>query len=244
MPIQSSAIIEGTTVGVVGSVLFAALTIARDQLKVWSFKRKLRAELRSTGCGSGIRGITTRIDNLTGAEFTVREIAMVTDRAVLLFNATGEVKSCVKPKKDKLTQEQRTRIAKGEAVEVGPPEVQFRPWRVGIGDGGFVTVKPYTSHEFLLPAELAAGSDAIPQHLRITVEHKGWMGDTEITQETTTGFAAESLKQIFEQFRSGPALENLNKARLMFRLPPVQPAQREAAVDRTPIKPAGTRAET
>jgi hypothetical protein len=98
-------------------------------------------------------------------------------------------------------------------------------------------VKPYTSHEFLLPAELVAGSEAIPQHLRITVEHKGWTGDTEITQETTVGFAAESLMQILGQFRRGPPLENLNKARLMFRLPPVQPAVRKTAVEGTPTKP-------
>lgn len=234
MPIQTSSIVEGATAGVVGSVLYTLLTVAREQYQVWSFKKKLATELRRSTCGSGIQGITTSVRNLTGTKFTVRQVALVADNAVLLFNATGVVSSAIPSRPHKLTPDQKARLQKGEAIEVGPPEMQFRPWKVGIGDAGFVEVQPFTSHEFLLPAELVAASTAKPLHLRFTIECKGWFGETEVLEETSNDLVPDMLSKVFDQFR-GPALAELNNARRMFRLPPVG-VQRTAAAAPTIAK--------
>jgi hypothetical protein len=217
------SVLEGATAGVVGSLLFGLLLIGRDWLKFKRFKRKLSRILRATGCGAGIRGMTTNIRNPTGFEFVVREVALVTDKAVYMFNATGQVRSSWEEQPPQFNAAQLEKLKKGEAVEAGPPKMEYRRWEVGVGEGGFVAVAPFTSHEFLLPAELIAGTKAKPLYLRVIIEAKNWLGERELMQENTAEeFAIRSLDGALQSFRPGIGLDGLNATRVMFRLPPIK----------------------
>lgn len=220
--IQTNAIIEGVTAGVVGSLLFAGLLVTRDWLRVWYFKRQLGKELRTLGCGWGIAGLNCDVKNRTGTEFVVRELAMVTDKEILLFNATGEVASSWPEPARKPTADEMERMKRGEEVEVGPPLVAHRPFQRTIGTGDFALISPFTKHQFLCPLELVFDSKGTPSHLRIVVECKDWLGRSLLLRETSAGeFAIKHIQTLVECCRDPAKIESLNFVRVKFGLRPV-----------------------
>ena len=202
--IHWDAVIEGTAAGVIASTLIAAWIILRDAMRNFFLEQELRRQLRTAGCGVRVEGIMAEIKNLIGKEFVVRQVVLVTDQAEYSFTATGEVSSCLKPTKTKFTKEQRERLKKGLCVPVGPPRFYLPSWRVEPTVAGFVTIKPFTCHCFLLPAGLIAvlkGKNEMPICLRIMAEYQSWNQRTMIIQQRTVGFAAKTVKDRIADFQ-------------------------------------------
>jgi hypothetical protein len=223
MKIHWDAVVEGATAGIVASILLALWAVLRDVIRNYCLKRALRRELRIISCGHTTAGITTQVQNFVGKEFTVREIALVTDRLECPFTATGNVTSCLKDVKLKLTKDQREKLNKGESIPVSLPRISKGTWRVGSPPTGFRSIAPFTSHEFLLPAELVVFAlSAKPVCLRFTVEYQSWTHKSTLIQQCTVGVAVKRLQQTFDFYCNELLSGNLNKARLRLGLPEIK----------------------
>ncbi|HEY5505480.1 MAG TPA: hypothetical protein VIK28_10000, partial [Sedimentisphaerales bacterium] len=124
--------------------------------------------------------------------------------ALLQYPDSSEVSSALKPTKTKFTKEQKERLKKGLAVPVGLPRIYLPTWRVEPTKAGFVTIKPFTCHRFLLPAalvmKLKAENDK-PLYLKITVEYQTWTQRTVIIQQRTVGFAVKIVQDRIADFQ-------------------------------------------
>lgn len=243
--IEPDALVEGISAGVVGSVLFAAIVAGRDWIRVALFKRKLSDSLRQLGCGWAITGLHCSIRNHTGTEFLVRELALVTEKEVMLFNATGEIASSWPEAPRKPTPAEMERLKRGEEVEIGPPTVSHRPLRQSTGTGEFGPVYPFTEHRFVLPLELAAESKGSPVHLRVIIECKDWLGRSMLLREYSNGEMAMShIATLLRSCRDPEKLAGLNFLREKFglravRIPVVaktEPAKSAASIQDDPMK--------
>jgi hypothetical protein len=223
MKIHWDAVVEGATAGIIASILLALWAVLRDIIINYWLKRALRRELRIISCGHAIAGLTTEVRNLIGKEFTVREIVLVTDKLECPFTATGSVTSCLKEAKTKYTKDQMERLKKGEAIPVSLPRISKATWRVASPPTGFMTIAPFTKHEFLLPAEMFVFAfSAKPVCLRFTVEYESWTHKSTIVQQCTIGVAVKRLQQIFDFYCKELSSGNLNNARETWGLPKVK----------------------
>jgi hypothetical protein len=223
MKIHWDAVVEGATAGIIAAILLAPWAVLRDVIRNYCLKRALRRELRIISCGHAIGGITTEVRNIVGKEFTVREVFLVTDRLECPFTATGNVTSCLKEAKPKLTKDQREKLDRGEAIPVSLPRISKTTWRVGSPPTGFMTIAPFTKHEFLLPAELFVFAfNAKPVCLRFTIEYQSWTHKSTIIQQCTVGVAVKRLQQTFEFYFNELLSGNVNKARARLGLPEIK----------------------
>ena len=103
----------------------------------------------------------------------------------------------------------------------GRTQVQHRSWIVNPTHTGFVDVTPFTSQQFVIPAELFAHFKGIPNGLRTTVEYESWTGRVSILDQTSEGWAVQNLKQTVTQFHEEVLNGNFNKARMKFGFPPI-----------------------
>jgi hypothetical protein len=221
--IHWDAVIEGATAGIIAAIFLAPWPVLRDIIRNCYLKHSLRRQLRNISCGHGINGLTTQVPNFIGKEFTVRRVALIAAQIECPFYATGEVASCLKPTKSKPTREQKERLKRGEAIPVSRPRVELAKWRVAPTQAGFVTVAPFTSQEFLLPAELfVVALDANPICLSFTVEYQSWTQKSTLIEQRTDGNAVKMLKKAFEHYRSELLSGNLNNLRVKFALPEIK----------------------
>ena len=231
MEINWNAVIQGTTTGIVGSMVMGSLLLSRNKGKNMLLKRSIQKNLRDVLLGGGIHGITADIFNRTGIDFIVREVVMVTDKEEFQFNATGEVASSFKSKPPKLSKEELARLKKGEPVQ-SSARLVFPP-KKGAPPEGFVTVTPFTSHKFLLPAHFIAHFNATVKHLRIMVEYQSWTKDVRLLEATTApksvGFLQKTIGSFQKQYLDG----TLNNMRRRFRLSeiPLPPKPSEEKVN-------------
>ena len=219
MPISIDSVAQGTTTGVVGALVFWGFALLRDSSRNLLLRRAIRGELRFLSCGGGIQGLTTTVQNHLQKSFTVRAVVLVTDEAEYVFNATGKVESSI-PSKPKFTKDEKARLKRGEAIP-GKTQVQHRSWIVNPAHTGFVEVTPFTSQQFIIPAEIFATFNGKPNGLRTMVEYESWTGKVRILEQDSEGWAVENLKQTVAHFREEVLSGNLNKARMMFGFPPI-----------------------
>src|SRR6266567_4137814 len=106
MTIDWNSVVEGITAGVAASVLIAAFVIARDLVRNGYLRFRLRREFRFLSCGSSLDGITVGVRNQVGKSFTVRHIALLTDKVDYRLNPTGEVTTSFKNQHSKPTRKQ------------------------------------------------------------------------------------------------------------------------------------------
>lgn len=231
MEISWNAVIQGTTTGIVGSLVMGSLLLSRNKGRNMLLKRSIQKNLRGVLLGSGIHGISADVFNQTGMDFIVREVVMVTDKEEFQFNATGEVASSFKSKPPKFTKEELARLNKGEAVQTSMRLV-FPP-KKGAPPEGFVTVTPFTSHKFLLPAPFIEHFNATVKHLRIMVEYQSWTKDVRLLEATTAPKNVELLQRTIGAFQKQYLDGSLNNARRMFRLSeiPLPPKPAEEKVN-------------
>jgi hypothetical protein len=238
MTIHWNSIVQGAATGVVGSLVFAGLVLSRDKLRSVILKRRIQRQIRGVGCGTGINGLTAEVHNHTGKNFTVREVTLITDKTEFPFNATGKEQSSLKLKEPRLTREQKKRLARGEMIEISS-QLQFQVRRRP-PEGGFVTVTPFTSQEFLLPVNFLTFFSGVVKGLRITVEYESWTHETRILQGYTNGKDLPHLRMTIEHYRNEHLSGSMNAARRKFGMPEIpmpSTATQPPSTSEPPLKP-------
>jgi hypothetical protein len=222
MKFNWDSVIQGIAIGVAASSILAAFSLSRDAIRNLVFKIRLRREFRWLSFGTDLDGVSIGVRNHLGKAFTVREFVMIADKRDYRLNPTDEVISSFKDQYPKLSRKQRRMLKKGKisSIPIGQ-EVQFRSfWRSGPTHEGFVVVQPFTSHQFLLPAQLLSNFDGTISGFRITVEYESWTHSVKIIQVQTSA-SLDQVRQTVEQYRSEILSGSLNKARAAFRKPPI-----------------------
>jgi hypothetical protein len=222
MTLNWNSIVQGVTVGIAASVVLAIFGLLRHTVKDWIFRCRLRREFRFRSCGHNLDGITVGIQNQLGKKFTIRHLVMTADIGDCALNPTGEVSSSFKEQGPKFTRKQIRALKKGEIKELpGRTEFQMRSWRAMPTVEGFVTVEPFTSHQFVVLYQLIADHDVKPSGLRITIEYEAWPDKRRI-MEIVTMEAAKELQQMVESGRKQILDGSLNIIRQKFGKPPIR----------------------
>lgn len=223
MTLNWNSVVEGITAGVAASVLLSVFVLSRDAARNLILRVRLNRAFRLLSCGSGLDGITVGVQNHIGRPFTVRQVVMITDKGDYRFNPTGEVTSSFKNQYPKPTRKQLRMLKRGEisSIPIGT-EIQFRSWRSGPTLEGFIVVQPFTSHQFILPAQLIADFDGAISGFRITVEYESWTHAVHIIQVHTRG-SLDQVRKTVEHYRNEIVTGSLNAARAAFRRPPIVP---------------------
>jgi len=86
---------------------------------------------------------------------------------------------------------------------------------------GFVTVEPFTSHQYVVLYQLIADHDIKPSGLRITIEYEAWPEKRRIMEIVTTE-AAKELQKMVESSRKQILDGSLNVIRQKFGKPPIR----------------------
>lgn len=222
MTLNWNSIIEGASAGIAASILLGLFVIFRGLWREGILRFRLIRNLRNLACGSGITGLTVGVSNEVGRPFTVRHVALVTEKMSFKFNPTGEVSTHFKRMHPKITREQKRMLKEGKitCIPIGT-EVQHRSWKATPTEEGFTVVAPYTSHQFVLPAELVAGVEGSVTELQITLEYTNWAGTVRILRmsaKSNVDQIQKTIEHLTTQIESG----SFDRARAMFRMPPVQ----------------------
>ena len=221
MTVNWNAIVEGIAAGVAASVLLTVFALARDFFRNLFLRIRISRSFRFLSCGSGLDGLTVGVSNHIGRAFTIRQIVMITDRGDYRFNPTGEVTSSFKHQYPKPTRKQLRMLKRGKiaSIPIGT-EIQFRSWRSAPTSEGFTVVQPFTSHQFVLPAQLLVDFAGIIAGFRITVEYESWTHAIKIMQVHTRD-SIEQVRKTVEHFRNEIVSGSLDSARAAFRRPPI-----------------------
>jgi hypothetical protein len=216
------SVIQGIAIGVAASSILAAFSLSRDAIRNLVFKIRLRREFRWLSFGTGLDGVSIGVRNHLGKAFTVREFVMIADKRDYRLNPTDEVISSFKGQYPKLSRKQRRMLKKGKISSIPlSSEIQFRPWRSEKTREGFVVVQPFTSHKFLLPAELIPDFNGTISGFRVTVEYDSWpRGSVKIVQVQTRE-SIDQVRNVVQQYREQILSGSLNAARAAFGKPPV-----------------------
>ena len=222
--IKLNSIVEGLAAGVAASLLLGLFVIARNLLRDAYLRWQLTRQFRNLCLGTSIRGITLNLRNHLGRPFTIRRAVLVTDKANYRFSPTGEVSTSFDEDHPKITwqQSQLLKTGKVNAIQVGA-EFQFRSWQAAPTPAGFVEAESFTSHEFVLPAQLFADFDSTILGIRVTIQYQTWTKTAKLLTVESQG-SVEHLRSTVAQFREQIRSGSLDKARAMFRMPPVGPA--------------------
>jgi hypothetical protein len=216
------SVVEGVTAGIAASVLLGIFALSRDTIRNVVLRLRLMRAFRFLSCGSRLEGITLGIRNHIGRTFTIRQIVMITDKSDYRFNPTGEVATSFKKQHPRPSRKQLRLLKRGKikSIPMGT-EIQFRSWRSAPTLEGFVVAQPYTSHTFLLPAQLIADFDAVITGFCITLDYESWTHAIKIMQVRTSG-SLDQVRKTVEQFKKQIKDGSLDSARAKFRQPPIQ----------------------
>lgn len=222
MTINWNSIVEGASAGIAASILLGLFVILRGLGRERLLRFRLVRNLRRLACGSGITGVTVGVSNEVGRPFTVRHVALVTDKMSFKLNPTGEVSTHFNRMYPKITRKQKRLLKEGKitAIPMGT-EVQHRSWQAAPTVEGFTVVAPYTSHQFVLPAELVAGIEGDVTELQITLEYTNWAGTVRIMKIPAKS-NADQIQKTVERLKKEIESGSFDRARAMFRMPPVQ----------------------
>src|SRR5690349_3514627 len=89
--IQSPEIVQGTTAGVIASLVFSVLAYLRDHARSFRLRRKLVKTLSRLNAGGGINGLTIIIYNNVGRPFTVRQVLLLATPTNFKLQPTAKI---------------------------------------------------------------------------------------------------------------------------------------------------------
>jgi hypothetical protein len=219
MAINWNSIVEGTSAGIAASVILGAAIISRERFRNIILRFRLSRIIRKASVGEGIDGVTTSISNQVGWPFVVRELSLCTDKLSYRMNPTGKVETVFKGRYPKLTRTQKKTIKHGTAIEIGS-EIQYRSWREEPTVEGFITVSPYTSHQFILPSSLVVDYESEVRFIRLILEYVSVTGVPKILKIEESRWA-NALQKMLIRHRDELRTGKLNEARRRFGKPPI-----------------------
>jgi hypothetical protein len=184
---------------VMAALIIGTPLALRKHIGSWFLRSKIKRMLRGANLGHGVTGLTTSVRNESQVELRVREVFLITPTAKLKFNPAGE---------------ESTNGALAELFS-GPNATAPR------SDSPFPRVPPLTNSTYLLPAGLVAHSDGPFVGISIKVEYDAYTGRRKVVEVHSSESANEMSRKSFDHFQGELRSGNLNKARQMWRLPPV-----------------------
>ncbi len=220
MVLHIDALVQGTTTGVVGAGVLGLLSLCRNLVRDRWLKRSIRRNLNRRSVGSSLEGITTSVENQTGREMIVRQVAFLINGTYIVLLPSGELKSSYEGRTRKPTRAEIRRLKKGEMIQM-EAEMQFRSWRVPPSPAGFVTLPPYTESGFVLPAQFIADNEGPITSIRVVLEYTTRSGERKILQHDLESKYPEHIRSTLDHFREELRNGSLNNARRMFRMPEI-----------------------
>lgn len=200
MSLNIDSIVEGTTAGVVASVLLGAFAVLRNRVRNLWLRFKIHRSLRLVGYGTSIAGVTINVQNRTGTDITIREAAITTDAMEYLLNPTGDVSSSFPAQYPRLTRAQKKKLKAGEQIQL-TPQRRFASWRTQILPSGFAKLTPFTDQTLLLPTALVMGFDGKVTGVRMVAEYASHTNSIRILKKTVRS-VAEPLQKTIDQFKA------------------------------------------
>lgn len=215
------SVIEGTVAGVAASVALGAGAFCYSRLRDRLLRAKINETLTRFSTGQSIQGITVRISNYTNTQFTVRSVSLSGAKSRFRLNSAGETSTLSIDRGRKLTESEMAELKAGKEILISQ-EVSFtHSWREDAPVSGFIEIAPYTSHTFLLPAQLLADFDDRIDGILVIAEYFRRSGRIELVEgKIINGMDAlnQSISHYVGQIKSGA----LNVGRERFGLPAIK----------------------
>lgn len=225
---------EGGAAGIVAAVLLSIFALSRNLIYDGVFKWRLKKSLRWLSVGSGISGVTIGVPNKVGRSFVVRELTLLSENMSFRLNPTGNLETCCDQINPKLTRRQKKMLKAGEIDKVQIRSVMGHQYRADTPPtNGFVTIDPFTSHSFVLPASYATGVPESLKGLEVIIEYRGAGADAKIMSHIVTGsndLISGTISSLAKQIESG----TFDEARRKFGMPPVTPLMKAQPKEKNP----------
>lgn len=216
-----NSIIEGTSAGVAASILLGIFSISRDFIRDWTLRFRIANSFCALSSGSSIYGVTIGISNKVGNTYQIRSVVMRTNSIDHRLNATGDVKTSFDGQFPKPSKEQLRMLKEGKVKTIElKGEVQYGSWRMEPSRDGFVTIEPFTSHTFILPAQAVTQITDEIEEIGIVVQYTNRSGSVKIL-EVSVPNSKINIQSTVEHYKREILSGRLNHARKSFGLDPI-----------------------
>lgn len=233
------SMIEGTVTGVAATVALGLMILARNLINNLIIRFQIVKCLKATNVGVSIFGLTSTIFNNTAKEFKIRYFALVAAEGNYKIKATAESRLSERPKKPKLTKEQKELLKAGKEVQMGT-EIEYGPPLEREVQRGTVTIPPFTEQDFLLHANFIKTYKGPAFHLIIKAEYVNYTDDIVLLTIETPKKSSKFMNQQIAHYKKGSDEGSLWEGRRRFGLEPplaaVSPIPQQAIPKKKPPK--------
>jgi len=233
MNINWQALAEGTTTGISASVVIALYLSLRSRARSLFLRRSIRKSVRQFDFGSGLHGLTLYIQNKTDKQLVVRGISVAGAKARYRLSSTGKVEALQLFPDRKPTKKELADLKAGKIVAMSQELSMSYEWNTQPPSNGFATIQPYTSQEFLLPAQFLVDWDDSIQSIMTSIEYTDWSDSVRLLHVIQSD-RIEIMTKTLDHYRTEINSGSLNKARTMFRLPPLKIPAKTAEAKKEP----------
>ena len=220
-----SSIIEGAVGGVAASIVLGLSAYGYTKYRNHRLRKALKQTLTRFSNGQNAYGVSIGISNYTSRPITIRSVSLSGKKSRYRLNPEGETSTLSIDRNEKLSKAQLEQIKTGKMVQISQ-EIGFtHSWREQPPISGFIEIAPYTSHSFLLRAELLVDYDDSIDGILIIAEYSTWDGSLELIEgRIVDGMDGlnHSIEHYVGQIKSG----SLNKGRAAFGIPALKIPQK------------------
>jgi hypothetical protein len=219
-----TSIIEGTAAGVAASIVLGLAAYCYSFARNRILRKAVERTLTSFSSGQSVFGVTVGISNHTQRPIIIRSVSFNGAKARYRLNPEGETSTLSVDRKRKLTAAELKELQSGKMVQISQ-EVGFtHSWREKPPASGFVEITPYTTHHFVLRAELLVDFNDRIDGVIVVAEYTAWNGVIELVEGKIVD-GMDALNTTLEHYTGQIKTGSLNKARAMFGAPQLKPTQ-------------------
>jgi hypothetical protein len=215
------SVIEGTVAGVAASAALGAGAFSYSRLRDWRLHKKITDTLARFSTGQGLNGVTIGISNYTSTRITIRSVSFSGAKSRYRLNPAGETSTLSIDRGRKLTTKEMEDLKAGKEVLISQ-EVGFtHSWQETAPVSGFIEIAPYTSHTFLLPAQLLADFDDRIEGILVIAEYTTPSGRIDLVEGKII-YGMDALNNLIGHYVGQIKSGALNVGRARFGLPAIK----------------------